>query len=525
VALPLPTDPELLLLTLEHMDAYVVLIDPSRKILFINSVISERPREEYIGTDVLAYSPPDQQVVARAAIERAFETGQKQAFDSRHASGRVFRCSVTPLMRDEKPYRAIIVAQDVTDESKAIAREKEMEQRLVLSERLASMGSLASCIAHEINNPLTYVVGNLAYIAEALSKLAESDQTGRCRQIERAVADVREGVDRVRSVVGDLTVLSQPESDSRTLLDVRKVLESSINIARNEIRQRARLERDYHETPSVLANEALLGQVFLNLLLNAARAIPEGSAAQNAIRIHTGISTDGKAAIEIRDTGLSLTPNGAAQIFDPTPPHGIDVPDLAQLAANDLGRGLGVGLGLPICRTILNGFGGEIRAESDGERGAVFRILLPAVHHKESMERRPKTADIAPVRASTEPGNRARILVVDDEPVIASTMRRALEGHDIYIVTSGLDALELCRGEAFDLVLCDLMMPDFTGMDLYEALEKDGMGHEHRLIFMTGGAFTTRARKFLASVPNAWLKKPFDAEEIQMMVARAFERH
>src|SRR5207244_13002216 len=128
--------------------------------------------------------------------------------------------------------------------------------------------------------------------------------------------------------------------------------------------------------------------------------------------------------------------------------------------------------------TIGTGFGREIRAESDGTQGASFRIWLPAAQPSLDPPQKPRTADLP-----LPPASRARILVVDDEAVIAATMKRALEGHDVYVVTSGRDALELCRVEAFDLVICDLMIPDLTGMDLYEELRKDGKGVERRIIF------------------------------------------
>lgn len=177
-----------------------------------------------------------------------------------------------------------------------------------------------------------------------------------------------------------------------------------------------------------------------------------------------------------------------------------------------------VGLGLPICRTIITGLGGEITAESTGASGAVFRVVLPPAKVPLVLERA-RFTDLDP-SAQPVPLKRARILVVDDEPVIAATMKRALDGHDVYIATSGRDALELCRGQSFDLLLCDLMMPDFSGADLFEALERELPGSEQRMIFMTAGAFTVRARRFLSRVSNPWLKKPFEAGEIQAIVKR-----
>jgi two-component system, cell cycle sensor histidine kinase and response regulator CckA len=178
---------------------------------------------------------------------------------------------------------------------------------------------------------------------------------------------------------------------------------------------------------------------------------------------------------------------------------------------------------LTLAQRIVAGLDGELSIEHPVPREMAMRVTLPAADGAPIQEVPREKTPVAGVAVPplSRPGpsaGRARILVVDDEPVIASTMRRALEGHDIYIVTSGRDALELCRGQAFDLVLCDLMMPDLTGMDLYEQLRRDAAGNEKRIIFMTGGAFTPRAKSFLAKIPNAWVEKPFDFDQIQSLV-------
>ncbi len=364
----------------------------------------------------------------------------------------------------------------------------------LVSERQVFMGSLAACIAHEINNPLTYVISNLSYAARGLSELMQPDDPSRTLRLEMAIADAREGVERIRRIVSDLSVLSRPEEDEHTIVDLRRVLESSINVASNEIRHRARLEKEYGTIPSVRANEVRLGQVFLNLLLGCVRTIPEGAAADHTISVLAGTDDEsGRAVVEIRDVRARF-PEG--------PVHG---DTLGEDSAEN-------GLGVAISEAIVVGLGGELIVDAYGSPG--FRVLLPACEGLPSSEA--KIAAEAPAKLS----GRARILVVDDEPVIAATMRRALEAHDMYVVTSGRDALELCRAMEFDLVLCDLMMPDLTGMDLYEELQRDEGGLEKRIIFMTGGAFTERARRFLGTVP--WVEKPFDADEIQAVVGRYF---
>jgi PAS domain S-box-containing protein len=375
---------------------------------------------------------------------------------------------------------SMIVARDIT-------QKKEIQERLLVSERLASMGSLAACMAHEINNPLTYVIGNLSYVARSLAEQLED--SSRSLRLEMALADAREGVERVRRIVSDLTALAQLESDENHVIDLRKILESTIGVAYNEIKHRARLEKQCAEsTLYVRANEVRLGQLFLDMLLCAARGIPEGAANDNVIAVSTGRAANGSARLEVRCR-----------------------------SSHPLERLQDAKASLTLAQRIVSGLGGTLEVEHPSQRELILRATIPAADG-EPIAERPQKSLSQQIPPPTSSASRARILVVDDEPVIASTMRRALEGHDIYVVTSGRDALELCRGQAFDLVLCDLMMPDLTGMDLYEQLLRDAAGNEKRIIFMTGGAFTARARSFLAKIPNAWVEKPFDFDQIQSLV-------
>lgn len=376
------------------------------------------------------------------------------------------------------------------------------EPRLLAAERLACMGSLAACIAHEINNLLTYVIGNLDYAARGLGTLVGTADGDRARgvRMEMAIADVREGVERIRGVAQDLRSFSEPELGVRGPLDVRRVLDVSIKLASNEIRHRARLERRFLEVPPVRASAPLLQQVFLRLLLETARSIPEGSAQAHTIVIATGIADDGRIVVELSEAAVAL----AVRLGR---------------AALPGGEGADRQPWLVVCETIVASLGGELFAGPPEAPG--FRVVLPrtAELDEPSPEPPPKPTPIASLRGGDVA---ARILVVDDEPVIAATIRRALEPYDVYIVTSGRDALELCRGQHFDLVLCDLMMPDLTGMDLYEALSHDGDGVEQRIIFMTGGAFTERAQRFARGVPS--IDKPFGVDELLMVVHKYFGR-
>jgi putative ABC transport system ATP-binding protein len=429
-------------IVLERMSDLVVL-HRMGTIVYVNPAVLrvlELPSlEAVIGRHVAEFVHPDDRALLfdRIALlsqsERALPLAEQRFFAT---SGRVVVLETSPVPGvwfDGAP-TALVVARDITER-------RQMETQLLSAERMASVGSLAACIAHQLNNPLTYVLGNLSYAARGLGQLLPgrtADEVARVVSLEIALADARQGVERVRNVVAELTTLSRPEVDEDSALEVRRILESSITLASNEIRHRARLEKHIGELPAVWANEVSLGLVFLNLLLVAARRIEEGSASAHALSVRACTDASGWAEIVIRERAPA-TP-------EPTELDGSAPP------------------GLHICHTIVEAIGGKLVTLEESGRAVGHVVRLPPSAEAPVRELREVRASLEPARIGDR---RARILVVDDEPVIAATMRRALEGHDLYVVTSGRDALELCRGMPFDLVLCDLMMPDLTGMKDY----------------------------------------------------------
>jgi PAS domain S-box-containing protein len=414
------------------------------------------------------------------------------------------------LVKGEIRYYEARMVRSGADEALSIVRDRtqqrKMEQRLLQADRISSLGALAAGVAHEINNPLTYVVGNLTLAARELAALEVPEEVAfKLHDLQKALADARAGADRVRFIVSDLNTFGSEPRAELTNVDLRKVLDSAINMAWSEIRHRARLVREYRDGPAVLGNEHRLGQVFLNLLVNAAQAIEEGDAQKNTIQVVTGLE-DGVIVVSIQDSGRGFDDNVGARMFDPF------------FTTKPLGEG--TGLGLAICRSIIDSLGGQIVASSEGVgRGSVFTVRLPAAEGPAAARppQKHEAAEGDPIRG--------RVLVVDDEPVIATLAQRALANHEVYVVTSGRDALDLCRDQEFDVILCDLLMPDVTGMDLYDRLKADGEGVEQRIVFMTAGAFTPRARRFLAQVSNPHLEKPFDVDDLELAVQRALRAH
>jgi CheY-like chemotaxis protein len=256
-------------------------------------------------------------------------------------------------------------------------------------------------------------------------------------------------------------------------------------------------------TPAVIASESRLGQVFLNLLVNAAQALPDGSAEQH--EIHVTLSSRGEEVVlEIADTGQGMSAATRARVFEPF--------------FTTRGPGAGSGLGLAIAHSIVTRLGGRIEVESTPGEGSLFRVVLPAargvvVRTPSPFTEAPLTPPPPTVRgpARVAPPARMRVLVVDDEPLVSKALARLLSPHDVVTASDGRDALARVRaGERFDAVVCDLMMPELSGMDLHAAVEALDPELAGRFIFITGGAFTESARDFLARARNPRLEKPVD---------------
>ena len=388
-----------------------------------------------------------------------------------------------------------------------LSERRRMENQLIFAGRMAAVGTLAAGVAHEINNPLAYIVANIDFarnqINTVTSRMSRSAVAGGPAHVldetAEALTEARQGAERVRNIVRDLRVFARGDDDQSGPVAVRRVLDSSINIAWNEIRHRARLVKDFGEVPLIDGNESRLGQVFLNLLLNAAQAIPEGEAERNEIRVSTATDRAGRVIIEVRDTGAGIAPEILSRIFEPfftTKPDGV-----------------GTGLGLWICRGILADLGGTIAVESRLGHGSAFRVTLPPAAVDPESER---------IDGRGPEGERQgeRVLIIDDEPLILGALRRAFAGdYRITCISDARQALSrLASGERYDVVLCDLMMPEMSGMDVYAELARVAPDQVERMIFLTGGAFTTRAREFLEQVPNARIEKPIDFQNLRALM-------
>ena len=401
------------------------------------------------------------------------------------------------LYRDGKPFAIMGIARDMTEL-------RNLQAQLMLSDRLASLGTLAAGVAHEINNPLTFIQANVSFLGEELRRVADVVGEEDYERLRESLRDARAGADRIARIVRDLTTFSHTDDGDKNLTRVRDILRSTLELASKQLAGRARIETSFREKSLVMASRARLSQAFMNLLLNAAQALPECDEAGNVVRLSTRDAEAGTVVVEVSDTGSGIPPDRLRHIFDPfftTKPEGV-----------------GTGLGLYVAHNIVTELGGRLTVDSEPGRGTTFRATLPAVEP----ERKPTPP---PGLRPPARGDAARILVVDDEELVLRAIKRALPGHDVTTTTSGNEALELLSDkDAFDVVFLDLVMPEIAGIDVYERLKQRSPEIVERIVLMSGGTFTARARNFLESVSNARIAKPFDVRALRELVQERARR-
>jgi CheY-like chemotaxis protein len=320
------------------------------------------------------------------------------------------------------------------------------------------------------------------------------------------VEGMRAGLQRVARIVSDLRTFSQPQDDAIAAIDVRDVLQWAMRIVNHHLVTRARVVTRFGPCPRVLGSGVRLGQVFVNLLVNAGQALVDGRPGGNEVLVSTATDEHGGCVVAITDTGTGIPAQVQRRVFEPF------------FTTKPVGQG--TGLGLAVCHGIVESLGGRIELDSEVGLGTTVRVCLPAA----STAFVPVQAPAAnrTVRAS----GRGRVLVIDDEPLLGAALRRMLEqDHDVTVITDAAQALgELAMVHDYDVVLCDLAMPGITGMDVFEQVRARDPKLADRFVFLTGGAWSPRAREFLEGVPNPQVGKPFQPAVLREIVARTVGR-
>jgi PAS domain S-box-containing protein len=366
----------------------------------------------------------------------------------------------------------VVVSRDVTES-------RRLESQIIVSDRLAAIGTMAASVTHEIGNALAPLLANLSFARSACADLRPSAPVAQLDELAEVIDEANHAVENIRVIARDVKVFVDLGHDRLVPIDVVAVLEAVLRMTKGELKYRAQVVSELEGVPRVLGVEARLAQVFLNLVLNAAQAM-EGGPAKNRLLVRSKV--DGtRVVVEIGDTGPGLPDTIADRLFHPfvtTKPLGV-----------------GTGLGLSICHRIVTGMGGEIGVESRKGLGCTFRIRLPSLPPEPS---------------------RARVLIVDDDEAVRRAVVRVLAGeHDVTAVAGAADALDiLARGERFDLILADIVMPGMSGVDLWRRVEKLLPDQVGRFMFFTAGTFSAATRAEVAASGCACLEKPIDGPRL-----------
>lgn len=399
---------------------------------------------------------------------------------------RFFEVSSAPFEHEGNP-AIVAFARDVTER-------RALEAHLVRTDRLASVGTLAAGVGHELNNPLGYVMLSLELMDRRLAAVEPSLRDELGELVERA----REGCERIRTIVKDLAAFSRRTEGVAERVEVRRLVENAVRLVLHTVRHKATLTVDVNDVPAVAGNEAKLEQVVVNLLVNAAQAMPEGEADVRHVRVRTE-SDDRTVRIQVIDDGPGIPAEVIDRVFEPF------------FTTKPVGEG--TGLGLAICHAIVQEHGGTITIDSRMGEGTTVTVSLPALAESES-QADSKSEDVA-IRAP-----RSRILVIDDERAFADSLREVLAvHHDVTVAYDGASALaELRRKAAYDLILCDVMMATRDGPNVYADIVREFPSLERRVVFMSGGAVTAGVRERLASLDVARLDKPFEAKDVERLL-------
>jgi signal transduction histidine kinase len=396
----------------------------------------------------------------------------------------------------------LISLRDITERRQA----QELRDRLAHAERLAAIGQLAAGVTHEINNPAAYVVANLTSmldLAEELEpQLPAAEGKRKLGELRDMLRESLDGMARIRSIASDLRTFARIGSNEVSMVDLNECVASACRIAKAEIRQRAHLVQELKDLPRIPGSPGKLAQVMLNLLINAAQAIPEGDVDSHRITVRSG-TTDDEIWVQVEDTGRGIPLEARDRIFDPfftTKP-----------------RSQGTGLGLALCADIIGQHQGSIRAIPLSARGTCLEVRLP--------RDTPLSASVPPPslpsRIVPRPRHRTklRLLLIDDEPLVLRSLRRMLGDHHVDIAQGGHEALlRLAEDRSYDLILCDLMMPDMDGTVLYAELERDMPDILDRVVFCSGGAFTSRTQQFVEQSTRPLVEKPLTRETFDRLV-------
>jgi PAS domain S-box-containing protein len=459
------------------------------------------PAEAFLGQPFHAFTHPDDRRLD-AEQDRRIIAGEGDSYQVErrylHRSGALVwaLCTVSVVRSPEgRPLYFAVQAQDVTERKRAAETQARLQAQLVQSEKVAAMGQLLAGVAHELNNPLSVVLGQTALLR----------QKAEGTPLEARAAKIARAAERCARIVKNFLALARQRPPAREPVALNRVVEEALELLTyglhvDDVDVGLDLASDL---PTLSADPHQLHQVIINLVTNAHQALRQ-TPPPRRLRLSTRHGPAPRTvALEVTDNGPGIPEEILDRIFEPfftTKP-----------------AGQGTGLGLPLCQGIVEEHGGAIRVRSAPGRGTTFEVELPATL--------PALIPAPPAPAATPPVRGRRILVVDDEPEIRALLQEIL-GQDAHLVetaATGTEGLARIAEQRYALVLSDLKMPGLDGPALYRAAVRLDPALRRRFVFLTGDSLYQETRAFLAETPAPCMTKPFSTEEALQVVRHALQ--
>jgi len=489
---------EMLYKSLTDSSPTAIYISQAGKLVFVNPRFQEGTgltEVELLGRDATEFVHPDDRKRARENTVAMLKGNPVSPYELRvtHKSGKTAWFVGTVNLINYKGERAILGNfTDIDERKKAEEDRRQLEQRAHLMSRLASIGEMAAGIAHEINNPLTTVIG----FAELLGKKKLPDD------IRKNVEFIHRDGQRIATIIDRLLTFARRQTSAQELVNINDIIENSLalqayELKTNNIKITKQLAPDL---PQTTTDAGQLQQVFLNIIMNAKTEMILAHG-EGKLVIKTAIE-DNTILISFKDDGPGITKQNLEKVFNPF------------FTTREVGKG--TGLGLSVCHGIITEHGGQIYAKSRLGKGATFVVELPVVTQAKQLE----LAELDAGEAKKIAG--VRILAVDDEPVVLDLLDQYLtdEGYEIETVDNASDALQRINGGRYSLILLDIKMVGMSGIELYRLIQKRDRSWSRRVIFITGDVMTADTRSFLSRTRAPHITKPFNLEELKKNINR-----
>jgi PAS domain S-box-containing protein len=477
---------------------------PGPRIVYVNDAFIKMTgytREEVIGNTLalLHRSKAEQFILddSRARLSKGEAVSRETTNYRKDGREFISEWHITPIRNQQGNITHLVsIQRDITERRRAEAELQQQREALHQSEKLATMGQLLAGVAHELNNPLSVVMGQAALLRQSIRSK---------RQMERADKIVQ-AAERCARIVNNFLALARQRPPERHPVHLNQVVREAVELLAYPLRvDSVEVYFDLAEALPVLRADAhQLHQVVVNLVANAHQAMRE-TPLPRRLTLATGVvESGGRVWLEVRDTGPGIAPEVYERIFEPfftTKPPGV-----------------GTGLGLSLCQGIVAGHGGVISVVRPEAPGAVFRVELPV--------EAPEAAAVQVTQGIVQPMVRGkRILVVDDEPGISGVLAEVLQldGHVVETVANGEAALAKLQEQAYDVIVSDIRMPELDGPGLYWEMERRDPSLLHRVVFLTGDTLNAGTREFLEQTGVPCLSKPFALSDVREIVQRILQ--